>query len=203
MTQHDERYVTIDEVKRELPFTAADFDNLSQSEFDALLEGDADTNGLMERESQRVEDWADTQWFPEQVTETTRRPDYVDKKELPLSNVPIQSVDEVLIDGDAFTEFVAVDTHLVIQSEVRRNWPTKFQSIEVTYTHGYDFVPEAVTGAVIRLVRNALDQIQSDGLTSESVGSASYQYRTPSEVRAEAMDEVPEPPSYLGGAQLV
>lgn len=205
MTVYDARYIELAELKREIPFSAADFD-MTEAEFDALLQGDASTDGLMERASQRIESWADTQWFTSQITETTERPEYAPGRELPLNERPVQSVASVTVDGDALdaSRYVVEDTFLRLTGDKRpRKWPDNYRSVEVTYTHGFETVPEAVTGAVIRLVRNALDQVQSDGLTNESVGDMSFTYRPPSDIKREVQAELPDTPSYHGGVNTI
>ena len=52
--------------------------------------------------------------------------------------------------------------------------------------------PPLIEGATIRLTRSVINQIEEDGLSSESVGDHSESYRPPSEIRAEVRDELAE-----------
>ena len=212
MAEYDERYVTLEQVKRELPFDADDFELLDANAFDVLLKGDANTEGLLERESRRLEEWADTKWTTETVTESLSRPEHVDSDELPLPYLPIDSVDSVETEDEGtLTEtddYHVLETHLKIESdsETIQSWPTAFQEIDVTWDYGFDSVPPAVTGALVRLVRNAIDQIEMDGLAQEQlVGGGMWNYRTPNEIRAEVIREIRPhaAPSYYGGAVMV
>lgn len=52
-------------------------------------------------------------------------------------------------------------------------------------------VPLLVRGAVIRLTREVIAQIEEDGLSSESLASgAQYSYRPPEEIRADTRDQL-------------
>ena len=53
-------------------------------------------------------------------------------------------------------------------------------------------VPFAVRGAVIRLTRSVIGQIEEDGLSSEKVGDHSESYRPPGELREEIRTELGE-----------
>lgn len=209
MATYDERYVTTAQVQRELPFDANDFHLLDDAGFTVLLEGDTNTEGLLERESRRLEDWASTTWTTQQSTEALARPEHVSKLELPLPHRPIESVSSVTVNGDALAEadYHVLDTYLRVadDSTAIDAWPTAFQSVEVTWTHGFTEVPPEVVGGLIRLIRNALEQIETDGLSSESIGSASYSYRVPAAIKREVMAEVSPyaAPSYYGGVSLV
>lgn len=53
-------------------------------------------------------------------------------------------------------------------------------------------VPRLIQAAVIRLTRSILNQIEEDGLTSESVGDHSEKYRPLSEIRNEVQQSLAE-----------
>lgn len=64
--------------------------------------------------------------------------------------------------------------------------------IDESYRGEYDTVPFVVRAAVIRLTRSVITQIESDGLSSESVDDHSESYRPPAEVREEVRNELGE-----------
>ena len=84
-------------------------------------------------------------------------------------------------------------------------WPTDRLAVDVTYTYGHESVPASVERAIIRMVRNALDQIETDGMESDRTASESYTYRPPEAIKRECVPMVADyrAPSYYGGAQKV
>jgi len=78
--------------------------------------------------------------------------------------------------------------------------------VEVEYTHGYAEAetPDPIRGALTGLVRHALQEVESDGVSSESIDGHSVTYEPDGDVvrrhlaRADAFDA----PSYYGGANL-
>lgn len=51
-------------------------------------------------------------------------------------------------------------------------------------------VPRLIEGAVIRLTRSVINQIEEDGLSSEKIDDHTEQYRPPSAIRAEVRAEL-------------
>ena len=201
--------VTPAEVRDELAFDASAFVNLDSDGFDALLQR------LIERETERVADALDVTVGVEATTEVTSRPRSVAEHLLPLSDRPVQAVTDVTIDTDrvagggvADDGFVVHETHLeLLPAADRARWPTDRRSVTVEYDHGVaeDDVPEVVRGAVIGLVRSALQEIEADGLNSESIDGHNVNYELGDEVvgrhlnRARRFDE----PEFYGATQIV
>ena len=182
---------------------------------DAIDDVEGFLEGLIDRETLRVEDEIDVVLGTETTTEQTSRPESVDGVFLPLSNRPIQSVTSVDIDtdrasGPAVTadDFIVEETHLELEPEADRNrWPTDRRSITVEYEHGYPEadVPAPIDGAIIGLVRHAITEIEGDGVNSESIDGQSVDYELGEAVvarhlyRAKQFDE----PSFYGGTQVI
>jgi len=182
---------------------------LSEGEFDALV------GRLVDREVPRVEDVIDVSLGTQTIIETVSRPASVDGFDLPLPNRPVQSVASVTIDTDrvggvsvAAEDYAVHETHLeLLPSADRTAWPTDRRGVEVEYTHGYpeSDTPEPIRGALIGLVRHALQEGESDGVESESIDGHSVTYELGDDVvarhlaRAKRFDE----PDYYGGMQVV
>lgn len=200
---HDERYVTQEQVERELPFDHQDFALIDgDAEFEQLLMGrtspDNQIVGLMETASRRLEDYAETLWLEHQVTETLQRPGWADDSDLPLTYRPIVSVSSVTVNDEAVaaSDYWVEDTHLRRKED---SWPTTHRSIDVTYTYGHSEVPPDVTRGVVRLVRSMLDSIETDGV--ESLGDLDP--TPPSEVQRDVLGNISKAPSYIGGASVI
>jgi len=182
---------------------------LSEGEFDALLDR------LIQRERERVADAVEVSLGTVTTTETLSRPEHVAPAFLPLPDRPVQSVSSVTLDstrvgGPDVTadQYLATDTHIELRPGAdRQRWPVARRSIEVTWTHGYteSEIPQPVVGAIIGLVRQALIEIDGEGITSESIDGQSVDYEVPGDVvsrhlrRADSFDE----PSFYGGSNLV
>lgn len=208
--------VTAADVRNELAFDEVALE-MSSEEFDALLEGDPDDpndDGLIGRETERVEDTIDVNLGTETVTETLSRPTSVDEFALPMPKRPVQSVASVEIADHAGGPDVAVDdvidheTHLELKpSADRRSWPTARRSITVEWTHGYPEgeTPAPITAAIIGLVRQALQEIEADGIESESLDGHSVTYELGEDVVARHLARAKkfDAPSYYGGSQVI
>lgn len=203
-------YVSGEDLKRELPFGAADFgiddtteDADGNTNWDNLL---ADLQG---RETEWLEDQLGTTFQLTTATESLSRPAHADARHLPLPKRPIADVNSVTIDGDTLSggNYAVEDTHLVLlDGASRRKWPTDYGAVDVEWTYGYDGAPGPVRDAIVQLVRNALERIKTDGLETEATGDgASYSYRLPADVRAAAKATASEyeAPSYYGGAGVL
>ena len=182
---------------------------------DAIDDVDTFLQGLIDRETLRVEDEIDVSLGVETVTEQTSRPASVDGVFLPLDNRPVQSVVDVTIDTDRVSgpavtadDYIVEETHIELEPEADRNrWPTKRRSITVEYEHGYPDgdVPAPIDGAIIGLVRHAITEIEADGVESESIAGQSVNYELGEDVvarhlyRAKQFDE----PSFYGGTQVI
>ena len=199
--------LTTDEIRDELSFDERAL-GMEAAAFDDLLDR------LLDREQSRVEDAIDVAIGTETVTETLSRPSSVAREDLPLPDRPIQSVASIEIADHVGGADVSVDdvfvegAYLELKPEADRNsWPTRRRSITVEYTHGYadTDVPDPVRGAIIGLVRHALQEIESDGVENESIDGQSVTYELGDEVvsrhlhRAKRFNQ----PSYYGGSQTV
>jgi hypothetical protein len=201
--------VTAADVKDELA-VRAEAVGLTASEFDSLL------SDLIDRETERVEDAIDVVLSTETVTADLSRPLSVEEYLLPLPDRPVQSVASVSIDTDraggddvSASEYRVEDTHLELipDNGVRDSWPTQRRSITVEYTHGYPdgSEPEPINGAIIGLVRHAIQEIESDGVNSENIDGQSVDYELGDDVvrrhiyRARQFDE----PDFYGGTQVI
>jgi len=207
-----ERYLNAEELQRELPFGPYDL-QIDDETTDAA--GNTDWDNLLldvlGRESDRVDEWASTTFVTETSTEELARPEHVPRRDLPLPARPIHSVATISVDDEGELtqgdDFAVEPTHLVLLEDADISaWPTDYRSIEAEWTHGHDAVPGEVADALVRLCRNAIERIKTDGLESESTGDgASYSYRLPSDVKAEAASAIGahEAPSYYGGAAVI
>ena len=186
---------------------------------DALGLTDADFNGLLntliDRETERVEDAIDVALTTETATESLSRPEHVDGPFLPLPDRPVQSVASVEIDTDrvggasvAAEDYLVGDAALELEpGAARRSWPTDRRSVTVEWTHGYpeSETPDVVAGAIIGLVRQAVQEIEADGVSQESIGSQSVNYELADDVvgrhlgRAKRFDE----PDFYGGVGVI
>ena len=182
---------------------------LTDAEFDSLLQT------LIDRETERVADAIDVALGTETTTESLSRPGHVDEYDLPLPDRPVQSVADVTIDTDraggvavASDDYEVNDAHLeLLPSADRDAWPTERRSITVEWTHGYPdgSEPDVVAGAIIGLVRQAVQEIDADGVESESIDGQSVTYELADAVvgrhlgRAHRFDE----PDYYGGANVI
>ena len=196
------------DVTDELAFGAEAL-GLSETGFDSLVQR------LIDRETPRVEDAIDVSLGTETVTETVSRPESVDEHDLPLPSRPVQSVASVTVDTDriggdsvATADYEVHETHLeLLPTAEREAWPTERRAVEVEYTHGYPEpeTPEPIRGALIGLVRQALQEVESDGVESESIDGHSVTYELADTIvsrhlyRAKRFNE----PDYYGGAQVV
>jgi len=199
--------VTPEDVKDELAFdeTALGIDTAA---FDDLIER------LIERETARVVDEINVELEETTTTATIARGETVAVYQLPLPNRPVLSVESIELADRISGPSVGVDdvivesTHLELKPEAdRREWPTKRRSITVEWTHGYpaDETPEPVRGAIVGLVRHALQEIESDGIESESIDGDLVSYELAENVvdrhlwRAKDFDE----PTFEGGAMVI
>lgn len=200
-----ERYLTAEELQRELPFHAVDINpDLTDTEYDQLLKD------ALRSESARIERWVDVEFSLTPTTEQLSRPESVPERELPLPERPIESVQSVTADGTDLTEgedYAVEETHLVLLTDAAVNeWPTEYRSISVEWTHGYDGVPADVKEALVRLCRARLKRTHADGLESESTGDGSSVSYEPDEVMLSSVYAVVDDydaPSYYGGASVV
>lgn len=204
-------------VERQLPFGPhdlgvddADEDADGNTAWDMLL------SDLLERESERIMSWVnerdnETRFEP---TDETASLDGTGTDELPLPKRPVRDVASVVVEADHGThdltvgeDVVAEETHLVLLPDASIDrFPERRRAVDVEWTYGLDSPPGPVEDALIRLVRNALDQIKTDGLNQESInGAGSWNYRTPAALKQEAASAVRQykPPSYYSGAQVV
>ena len=201
-TADPERYLTVNDVQEELPFDASDFPVQSSTQYDSTLDRALDAASGM------VEDWTDTVFVPTTRTSTLSRPVGVAERDLPMEHRPVQSVASIMVGGLELEseDYRTGETYLyLLPSAPVSEWPTDNLAIDVTYTYGHDDVPATVERAIIRLVRNAMDQIETDGMESDRTASESYTYRPPADIKREcvAMVRPHAAPSYFGGAVVI
>lgn len=196
-------YLTPAALERELPFGAADI-GVDSTEWADLLQT------VIARESARIDGWADTSFAATTASASLARPAHVPTQDLPLPKRPVQSVQSVTADGTTLTEesdYTIAATHLVLSDDAAIDaWPTAYRSVTVEWTYGHDGVPGPVEDALVRLCRNAIERIQTDGLESEATGDgASYTYRLPAAVKADVHGDVTDHavPSYHGGVMVI
>jgi len=199
---------TVSRVRGEVT-TGPDALGISESKFTTLLQQ------FIQRERERVADALDVALGTVTTTETLSRPEHVGAAYLPLPDRPVQSVSSVAFDSERVggpavdtDHYLVTETHIELRPGAdRQRWPVARRSIEVTWTHGYpeSEIPEPVVGAIIGLVRQALVEIDGEGITSESIDGQSVNYEVPEEVvarhlnRADSFDE----PTFYGGSNLV
>lgn len=197
-----ERYVTATELQAELPFDDKDYPLQDEAQFSNAL------NRALASASEFVESWNRTKYQSTSITESLSRPKHVPEEELPLSKRPVLDVTSVDVNGTALAEsddYLIHDTHLELVDDPVSDvyeWPTTSQSITISWSYGYDTVPEPVREAIIRLARNSLDQIETDGYESDVDG---WSYRPPDAIKSEcaAMIGDYDAPSYYGGAMVI
>lgn len=88
-----------------------------------------------------------------------------------LPAAPVVAVTEVKLDDVAIT-----DWELAEDGRLRRwsGWPNAYRNVAVTYTHGYDPVPEDVSDAVLDAAEGTLNA--NPGVTSMAVGGESVTF---------------------------
>lgn len=201
--------VTPDDVRDELAFDS-DALGMDDEAFEALLER------LIGRETPRVADAIDASLEATPATETVSRPEHVPEHDLPLKDRPVRSVESVEIDTDRVhgpdvdvdEDVIVNDTHIALAADAdRTRWPTDRRSIVVEYEHGYSAadVPEPIRGAIVGLVRQALQEVEADGIQQESIGGDSVSYELGEAVVARHLRRAKqfEAPSYYGGAGVI
>ena len=197
-----ERYLEASGVQEELPFDQSDFPVQDQQQYDNALKR------ALDAASELVEQWTDTVFTPTTESATLSRSVSVPRSELPLPKRPVRDVTSVSVAGTdlAADEYRIGETYLyLLPGAPVSEWPTDRLSIDVTYTYGSESVPAPVERAIIRLVRNALDQIETDGVESDRTASESYTYRPPEAIKRECVAMVADyrAPSYYNGAQIL
>lgn len=197
-----ERYVTATELQAELPFNSADYPLQDEAQFSNAM------TRALESASEIVETWNETVYQTTTATEQVARSPHISEHDLPLPKLPIQSVMSVDVGGTTLSEsddYRVLDTHLELVDEPAADidkWPTSTQSVTVEWSYGYDGAPDPVREAIIRLARNSLDQIETDGYESDVDG---WSYRPPAAIKSEcaAMIDDYDAPSYFGGIQAI
>lgn len=94
-----------------------------------------------------------------------------------LPERPVTSVASVVVDGVTLTE--GTDYEWSAAGVLKRlgSWPAKYRSVVVTYTHGYDPVPEDVQEAVAE--RAALAFTRRPGVLNLQLGATSVGFDKP------------------------
>lgn len=196
-------YVSNQELQKELPFDADDF-RLESTEWDSLL------TTVVSRESDRVLGWVSTEGnetaFEEKTAE--RALSGSGDKELPLPKRPIKSVTSLEVDGMTVdpSDVHVEEAFIRLKSDAPVDeFPDSYRSVNVQWTYGYSSVPEPVKAGVIRLSRNGLDQIETDGVNQEAAGGDNMSYRVPEAIKREVYHQVVDyrPESYYKGLEAL
>lgn len=93
-----------------------------------------------------------------------------------LAELPVEAVTAVTLDGDALTagdDFTAAP-HGVLYREGGGTWGTGRQTIVVTYTHGYDQVPDDLKGVCLDVASRVL--ANPEGHEREQIGAYGVGY---------------------------
>ena len=210
MSTDPERYLSVSDLRDELPFSPEKAFGIDDTETDA--DGNTDWDNLLERlldeESDRVERFDGTLFVETETSETLYGDEDTVDDDLLLPDRPVTDVVSVDADGEALevgTDVRVRETHVeLLDAAPIYSWPDG--AIEVTWTYGYSEVPGDVRDAIVRLVRSRLERIQSDGLESESLPTGqSASYRPPEDVIRGAKETVSQyrPPSYFSGAMVI
>lgn len=88
-----------------------------------------------------------------------------------LPNAPVVEVSEVLVDGEAFTAYRFGRRDGRLRRTDGCVWPD-LAPVQVTYTHGYDPVPEGIAEVVLdqaKVIREVLPGVQTLTTGGESV----------------------------------
>lgn len=202
-----ERYLSVDDVRLELGFRPAAFEQ--------LLEGlDASFDDLVRKaigdESDRLESetFADTRFEITTATATVYSSDAAAGSDLLVPDRPLDSLVSIeLVDEDEQLEPTDVrvrETHL----ELKDSAPIDDWSGEISleYEYGHDGMPGELRDALIRLVRSKLQRIKADGVESDSLPSGqSVSYRPPEDVVTQAQKTARKyrPDSYGSGAMVI
>lgn len=193
-------YPTVGEIERELPMSAGSF-GLDEATWANLV---SDVRG---RAEDQVEQWS-TAPFEATTTSQTLHGSTADGDHLPLPDRPVISVQSIVADGETLD--LTTDVHVsetdveLLEAAPIDSWPHGRHNVDVEWTYGFEGVPGPVEDAIIRLVRNALDRIETDGLDAESEDQISYTYTVPASVKAEARAQVQQfsVPSYGSGIYM-
>lgn len=96
-----------------------------------------------------------------------------------LPATPVTEVASVEVDGEELEEddYAWSRRGWIVRTD-GYYWPTDPSSIAVTYTHGYETVPDSVKGVALALAGRVVDG--SSGIKQESIGSYSVTYADPS-----------------------
>lgn len=200
--------VTVDELRDELAVTP-DALGLTEADYTALLDR------LITRETERLEAALGVSFTQVTTSTSTARPAHIDDRVLPLPATPVRDVTAIEIDTDrAYGENVApsdvdvAETHLRLRRDAPRDaWPTAARSVSVTWAHGYaeTETPPVVDGAVIGLVRQAVQEIEADGIDQEAIAGDNMSYQLPEKVVKRHVSRAREyaAPTYSSGIQVI
>lgn len=202
-----ERYLTVDELRREVGFRAEAFEPFLDStddSFEDLLKQ------ILADETDRIEstDYAGTSFEERETSATLFADSHVVGSDLRLPSRPVVDVESIDTLGeedlDLENDVVVRETHIVLLDDADLlEWPAR---VDVEWTYGYDEVPGEIRDAIVRLCRSRLQRIKSDGVESESYPSGqSITYRPPDEVRAAILSTARKyrAPSYGTGAMVI
>lgn len=97
-------------------------------------------------------------------------------KVLLLPNYPVSAVASVEVDEEALVEGEEFEwSHTGELRRLNGVWPTSLRSITVTYSHGYETIPQAIVGVVTAVAGRLLNS-SSIGIRQESIGGYSVTY---------------------------
>lgn len=92
-----------------------------------------------------------------------------------LPELPVTTVDEVIVDEGLDTEEVITDYKLLNSGVLYRRcgWRCGVQNVKVTYDHGFAAIPSDIVQVAIQMVRTAI-AVSPGGIVSETIGGYSY-----------------------------
>ena len=94
-------------------------------------------------------------------------------RSLVLPTAPVVGVSRVAVDGDEVTDYRWSSAGLLRRTHGQ--WPDDLQAVEVTYSHGYDPIPEEITDVVLNAAETAFTGSQD--IASMTVGGQQVTFR--------------------------
>ena len=90
-----------------------------------------------------------------------------------LPEVPVTDVSSVVVDGVEMTSGWGWSAAGLLEHR-SANWPRKYRSVCVTYSHGYDPIPADLVAIATSIAGRFYDPDLMAGIQSESIGGYSY-----------------------------
>jgi len=169
-----ENLVTLEELKKRLKISSSD------STYDDLL------NSIITGASSLI-----TTYCGRDFVGTTTTTEYFDIDSahtslIRLSYIPVIEVIEVVDNGDIIDEdyyYVYKEVGIIKTDPDEFVFTEGLQTIEVTYSYGYESVPDAIKEVALVLCCSMFNKAGSEGISAESMGDYSVTYRDPFYIR--------------------